>query len=75
MTGVFREHPIHGGMAVEFGGIDARDVRRVPCAQQHAESGKMGVRFVYAACVSPRAGYVAFPWKLAGPRVIGHDTE
>ena len=39
VTGFVREHPTRGGLAVEFGGVDARDVRRVPCAQQHAELG------------------------------------
>src|SRR5690348_1405248 len=39
VTGAFREHPTHGGLAVEFGRVDARDVRRVLCAQQHAELG------------------------------------
>src|SRR6185437_2678866 len=38
-TGVFREHPTHGGLAVEFSCVDARDVWRVLCAQQHAELG------------------------------------
>jgi len=60
VTGVIREHPTHGGLAVEFGGVCARDVWRVACAQQHARNEGSGCTF---------CGGIVFPRPVDRPYV------